>query len=59
LVEGLRFVMFQALGRPVELVEPMPAIVLLTATSTSLLVVVFYPFARWLDRRMKRPRLEW
>ncbi|MFN8535668.1 MAG: rod shape-determining protein MreD [Dehalococcoidia bacterium] len=58
-LQGLRFIMFQALGRPVELVDPMPAIVLLTAASTSLLVLVFYPFARWLDRRMKHPRLEW
>jgi rod shape-determining protein MreD len=59
LLQGLRFVMFQALGRPVEVVEPMLAIVLLTAVSTALLVLPFYPFARWLDRRLKQPRLEW
>ncbi|GIW05200.1 MAG: hypothetical protein KatS3mg060_0005 [Dehalococcoidia bacterium] len=58
-LQGLRFIMFQALGRPVELGDPMPAIILLTAVSTSMLVLGFYPFARWLDRRMKRPRLEW
>lgn len=58
-LQGLRFIMFQAIGRPVEIVEPMPAIILLTAVSTALLALGFYPFARWLDRRLKGPRLEW
>ncbi|MCS6801288.1 MAG: rod shape-determining protein MreD [Chloroflexota bacterium] len=59
LVQGLRIILFQALGRPVEIVEPMPALILLTAVSTALLALGFYPFARWLDRRRRGPRLEW
>jgi rod shape-determining protein MreD len=57
--QGIRFLLFQAIGRPVEGGEPLPALVVLTATSTALLVLGFYPVTRWLTRRLAGPRLEW
>lgn len=58
-LQVLRLLIFQAIGRQVEFTEPGPAILLLTAATSALIVLPAYPIAKMLYRRFGRPVAEW
>ena len=59
ILQFLHFIVFQALGRDVSWESPAPALGLLTAVSTSLLVLLMYSPSRWMARRLAPPRVDW
>jgi hypothetical protein len=58
-LQVLQLLIYQAIGRPVDYIDPDPAILLLTAATTALFVLPAYPIAKILHRRFGRPAVEW